>query len=314
MFDSIKYRMMIHNEKKHYSDLLHKQEKNSDKVQKIEPKVDAFGLAYSIYGNYLNTKMPHMNIQDYILDKAKTKHEKLNLLSLGSGTGDWEIELLEKNPLKIRCELIDINDELLIGAKDYAKKHNLDLSVKVQDINKIQLDESFYDFVIVRSSLHHFIELEHIFQQVNKSLNDGGEFIVIGEVIGKNGEKLYPETKKVAQKIFDILPEKFRFNDYTKKIDDEIPDVDFSKNSFESIRSEEIVPLLEENFHTKECVKFDGFLSLLFDFRYGTNYNLNNNLDKSLVEVIANLDIFYISNSILKPVCLFGIYSKKILT
>ena len=142
MFDSIKYRMMIHNEKKHYSDLLHKQEKNSDKVQKIEPKVDAFGLAYSVYGNYLYTKMPHMNIQDYILDKAKTKHEKLNLLSLGSGTGDWEIGLLEKNPLKIRCELIDINDELLIGAKDYAKKHNLDLSVKVQDVNKIQLDES----------------------------------------------------------------------------------------------------------------------------------------------------------------------------
>jgi len=256
--------------------------------------------------------MPHINIQDYILDKAKTKHDKLNLLSLGSGTGDWEIGLLEKNPLKIRCELIDINDELLIGAKDYAKKHNLDLSVKVQDINKIQLDKSFYDFIVVRSSLHHFIELEHIFQQVNKSLNDGGEFIVMGEVIGRNGEKLYPETKKAAQKIFDVLPEKFRFNDYTKKIDDEVPDMDFSKNSFESIRSEEIVPLLEENFHTKECVKFDGFLSLLFDFRYGTNYDLNNNLDKSLVEALANLDLFYISNSILKPVCLFGIYSKKI--
>jgi len=164
MFDSIKYRMMIHNEKKHYSDLLHKQQKNSDKVQKIEPKVNAFAHAYSIYDNYLKTKMPHINIEDYILDKAKTKHEKLNLLSLGSGTGDWEIELLEKNPLKIRCELIDINEELLSGAKDYAKKHNLDLSVKVQDINKIQPDESFYDFVIVRSSLHHFIELEHIFQ------------------------------------------------------------------------------------------------------------------------------------------------------
>jgi len=130
-------------------------------------------------------------------------------------------------------------------------------------------------------------------------------------VIGKNGEQIFPETEKMVQQIFSTLPEKFRYNNYTKQIDQKIPDMDFSQDSFESIRSQDIVPLLSKYFITKEHITFDAFLSLLLDFRYGPNYNLENNLDKSLVESITYLDQYYILNSVLKPVCLFGIYGKK---
>lgn len=140
---------------------------------------------------------------------------------------------------------------------------------------------------------------------------DGGIFLVIGEVIGRNGEKLFHETREVAQKIFDMLPEKYRLNRYTNKIDSIVPDIDHSENSFESIRSEEILSLLLKYFEPKEYVTFDAFLSLLLDFRYGPNYDLNESLDRSLVESIARLDEYYISNSILKPTCLFGIFNKK---
>jgi len=313
MFDEIKYRIMIRNEKKHYSNLLH-QQKKSDKIQKIEPKIDAFAHAYKLYNPYLVSKMPHYDTAKYVLELAKSKSETLRVLSLGSGTADWEIGLLEKEPQKLEFEIVDINEELLDGAKNYAEKHQMKLKTIVADINKIQLKESFYDIVIVQSSLHHFIELEHIFHQINRSLVNGGEFIVIGEVIGRNGERLFLETKEVAQKIFDILPDKFRYNHYTKKIDSEVPDIDHSKNSFESIRSEEVLPLLLQFFKPKEYVTSDAFLSLLLDFRYGPNYNLNDNPDRSLVEMITNLDLYYISNSILKPVCLFGIFCKKEIT
>lgn len=310
MFDEIKYRLMVHNEKKHYSNLLKQQDKNSDKILKVEPKVDAFSYAYKMYNGYLTSKMPNFHMMEYILKKILPSN-KIKILSLGSGTGDWEITLLEKFPTQIDCELIDINSELLDVAKKYAEKHQLDIITKTADINKIQLSPDTYDFIIVRSSLHHFIELEHIFEQINCALKSDGEFLVIGEVIGQNGEKLYPQTKEMAQKIFDILPPKFRYNNYTKKTDKIIPDDDFSKNSFESIRSEDITPLLEHYFQTTEHVTFDAFLSLLLDFRYGPNYDLKNDLDKSLVDMIVNLDIHLISNNILKPVCLFGIYNKK---
>jgi len=302
---------MMRNEKKHYSNLLHQQDNNSDKIEKVEPKIDAFAYANKRYSEYKLKHMPHSNLSKYVLDRTASQSSKVNILSLGSGTGDFEIELLEASPTKLQCELIDINNELLKGAKKYAVKHKLDLKTKVSDVNKIELKESTYDFVIVRSSMHHFIELEHICEQVNKSLKNNGDFLVIGEIMGRNGEKLYPETKEIAQKIFDILPPKFRYNTYTKKTDSEVPDIDHSKDSFESIRSEEILPLLLQYFKPKEYVAYDAFITLLLDFRYGPNYDLNNSLDRSLVEMIANLDLFYISDSILKPVTLFGIFGKK---
>lgn len=301
---------MTRNEKKHYSNLLH-QQKKSDKPQKIEPKVDAFEYAYQIYNPYHVSKMPHFDSTQYVLERAKSSSGKSRVLSLGSGTGDWEVDLLEKEPSKLQFELIEINEELLDVVKNYAIKHQLNLKATVSDVNKIQLEKEVYDLVVVRSSLHHFIELEHIFDQVNNSLVKNGEFLVIGEVIGRNGERLYPETKKAAQKIFDILPPKFRYNNYTKETDSEVPDIDHSKDSFESIRSEEILPLLIKSFVAKEYVTFDAFLSLLLDFRYGPNYDLNQSLDKSMVEVITNLDIYNISTSKLKPTCLFGIFGKK---
>jgi len=310
LLDKIKYKIRLENEKKHYSELLHKQ-KNSDKIQKIEPNVDAFTYSYKIYSDYIIQNMPNFDLEKYVLEYAEKKEDKTRILSLGSGTGDWEIALIEKNPKKIVVELQDINDELLKNTKSYANNHNLEVIINISDANKIKIEESKFDFIVCRSSMHHFTELEHIFSQINKGLVKGGEFLVMGEVIGRNGEKLFADTKEIAQKIFDVLPEKFRYNQYTKKIDTVIPDMDHSEDSFESIRSEEIVTVLEENFTMKEHVSFDAFLTLLLDFRYGPNYDLSNSLDKSLVDMIGNLDLYYISNNLLKPTCLFGIFGKK---
>tara|TARA_B110001454_G_C12677381_1_gene416465 strand:+ start:271 stop:1215 length:945 start_codon:yes stop_codon:yes gene_type:complete len=308
--DDLKYKIRIHNEKKHYSKLL-KQQESSDTIQKIEPNIDAFTYAYKLYHPYLLEKMPRYYYKELVEQKIEESNEKINIISLGSGTGAWEVKLVEDFPEMISMELVDINDDLLKISKNYASKNNLDISTTFADINKIKLENNKYDVVIVQSSLHHFLELEHIFEQINESLKDNGNLLVIGEVIGRNGEQIFPETEKIVQQIFSTLPEKFRYNAYTKKIDDKIPEIDFSKDSFESIRSEDIVPLLSQYFQVVEQVSFDAFLSLLLDFRYGPNYDLEQKLDKSLVETITYLDQYYISNSILKPVCLFGIYSKK---
>ena len=206
-FNNEKYDEMLRNEKTHYSNLLEKQEKNSKIIQKIEPKIDAFQYAYSISSSYKKQKCPSIPFEQYILQRAKS-HKKISILSLGCGTAEWEIELLEKEPEKIRCEVVDINEELLEKAKEISKQKNLNFHTIIHDINEIKLIEEKYDLIIARSSLHHFIKLEDIFSEINKSLTPDGKFIVIGEVIGKNGLMLYEQTKVIAQKIFDILPEK----------------------------------------------------------------------------------------------------------
>lgn len=299
---------MIQNEIKHYSKLLD-QQTPSPEIQKIEPKVSAFRHAYQTYATYLKEHIQNVNFEKYIIDH--TQSSSIHLLSIGAGTADWEIKLIESVPNKIKCDVIDINPKLLEKAKNYSLKKNLDLHIRIEDANNIKLDENTYDFVIARSSLHHLVELEHVFAEINKSLKSTGSLIVIGEVIGRNGLKLYPETETIAQGIFTTLPEKFRFNNYTKTIDKKIPNIDHSVESFEAIRSEDILPLLLKIFKPKEYFAFDAFLSLLLDFRYGPNYDLTNQLDKTIVEFITHLDAYYIENKILNPTCLFGIFEKN---
>ena len=157
---------MIQNEKNHYSSLLHNQEKGTDKIQKLEPKVDAFVEAYKTYVPYLLKHMKYWDLKKYILDRTNSK-SKIKILSLGSGTGDWEVRLVAGAPSKIECELVDINDELLKGVREYAKNHNLSIVTNVCDVNRIKLQEGAYDFVVAQSSLHHFIQLEQIFSEIN---------------------------------------------------------------------------------------------------------------------------------------------------
>jgi hypothetical protein len=131
---------------------------------------------------------------------------------------------------------------------------------------------------------------------------------VIGEWVGRNGLQLYPETERAAQAIFERLPERLRRDNYSGRIDSRVPNVDHSVNSFEAVRSEDIMPLLLRCFEPVEYVLYDAYVSLLLDFRYGPNYNLENPADRALVEEIVRGDREAIESGALRPTAMFGIY------
>ena len=302
------YERRIKTEAMHFSSEAKTSQKDSDRVERFSPKVPAFDEAMRLYQPVFYEKMPHMALEQYILDYISVNNQETSIVSLGCGTGDWEVALSEKSD-KISMELVEINSDLLKYAKRYSEKNNLKIKTIVQDANKLELDADKYDFVIVRSSLHHFLELEHVFEEIKKILKHNGKFLIMGEVIGRNGQLLYEETRVVVNNILKALPEKFRFNHNDNKIDDEFPKIDYAKDSFEAIRSEEIYSLVLKYFHSVEHIAFDAIISYLLDFRYGPNYDLNNELDKSLIKTITELDKYYLKEKILKPTSLFGIFS-----
>ncbi len=53
------------------------------------------------------------------------------------------------------------------------------------------------------SGLHHVVEIEQVLQTVIELLDPNGEFWIIGEAIGRNGNQLWPEALDAAN--LDIL-------------------------------------------------------------------------------------------------------------
>ena len=120
-------------------------------------------------------------------------------------------------------------------------------------------------------------------ETVIELLVPSGEFWIIGEAIGRNGNQLWPEALDAANRIFSSLPERFRRNALTRKVDSTVPETDFGANSFEGIRSEEIEPLLLRYFDPVEIWRRNCFLWRLVNPVYFPNYDLNSEEDRYVV-------------------------------
>jgi ubiquinone/menaquinone biosynthesis C-methylase UbiE len=301
------YQERLKNELATHSGFLVGRESESD-VVRFAPNVPAFDYAMQLYGSYVAQHMPNINVQDYIQARSAMLGRPSLVMSLGCGTGDWEFDVARKAKGSIEFELVDINEHNMSMAKTTAVAENVPMKTIVADVNRIQLEPVHYDFVLCRSSLHHFLDLEHVFSQIRLALAPGGAFIVIGEWVGRNGLQRFPETEQVAKALFDSLPDRLRKNSYTGEIDKVVPHIDHSATSFEAIRSEEIMPLILRYFEPVEYVLFDAFVSMFLDFRYGPNYDLGKEEDRSIAERIVRSDIDHIEKGTLRPTAMFGIF------
>ena len=301
------YEQRIKNEIRHYTSLMDEQSP-TDEVTGVLPRVPVFEYGMNLYQPYLSLRMKHLDLESYVVDRQRLLGRPLRLLSLGCGTGDWEMRVAVRSRGAISIHLIDLSMDLLRKSDEVGAREGVSVEATAQDVNQVDLPRDTYDFVLCRSSLHHFFELEHVFNQIRKTLSKRGQFVVVGEWIGSNGLQAYPETAAAAQKLFAKLPERLRLNRYTNVVDATVPNIDHSVDSFEAIRSEHIMPLLLKSFTPYEYVTFDAFMSLLLDFRYGPNYDLTTSDDLAIAESLIRSDIAAIQSGMLRPTAMFGIF------
>ena len=112
----------------------------------------------------------------------------------------------------VEITLFDLNEKLMRQAAA-ALSSVAQTSGVLGDINVLsaeQFGSITFDIVMFVSGLHHVMEIEHVLQTVTELLVPNGEFWIIGEVIGRNGNQLWPEALDAANRVFSLLPERFR--------------------------------------------------------------------------------------------------------
>jgi ubiquinone/menaquinone biosynthesis C-methylase UbiE len=303
------YQDRIANELRNHSGVFHGHE-SSEGLKRCMPTISAFTYAVELYRPYLLSKMPSVAIDPHVHDVIRKAQRPVRILSLGCATGDWEMAIARNYPGKCALALVDLNPELLSEAATFGKQHDIEVRIEPCDVNTYNITPGHYDFIVCRCSLHHFMMLERVLTQIRNGLADGGELLVIGEWIGRNGLQIYPETEKIANELFRALPARLRKNAYTGEVDAVLPNMDHSVNCFEAVRSEEILPGLLKVFRPVEYVAYDALLTLFFDFRYGPNYNLDDEHDREVVQRITALDVDYVQRNILRPTALFGRFGR----
>jgi SAM-dependent methyltransferase len=239
---------------------------------------------------------------------------KLRVLSLCSGVGRVERALLQGIwPEAVALTLWDRNADVAEVTASRLAAVCEEVTVVEDDVNHLDLQGERYDVILCASGLHHLVELEHVLSTVSDGLEADGEFWSIAEFVGRNGYRMWPGARAVANAFFADLPEAYRVSRVgggAAELDEKLGDLDQSVQTLEGIRSQEIEGLLQQNFAVQDSQARSCFLWSLLEPAYVSNYDLHAQESIELIERAAALDVKYqLAGG--RPGILNGVYRKS---
>lgn len=233
-------------------------------------------------------------------------------VSLGAGYGSQEIEIVkwaQANGLpafKIIC--LELSPILVDRIRKAASAEGLEDFIlgKEADLNQPLTVEGPVAAVMAHHSLHHFVELERIFFEVDKLMHPEGSFLTM-DMIGRNGHMRWPETLSVVRSIWQMLPDRLKWDHSFGRLDRWFENWDCSIEGFEGIRSQDILPELLARFRFEKFYANGGVADIFTDRRFGPNFAMDNSVDRAFLEAVQALEDKLISDGCITPVQIFAV-------
>jgi SAM-dependent methyltransferase len=232
------------------------------------------------------------------------------IVNLGSGNCEVELTLakalLQKGHSNFTIECVDLNPAMLARGEKLAQDTGVHefLRFTVADINAIRL-AGMYDVVIACHALHHFVALEHIFDEIKAHLHPHGYFLT-HDMIGRNGHMRWPEALEVVHAFWDELPESLRYNQLLRRHEPQYINFDCSSEGFEGIRAQDILPLLVEKFHFVLFVPFGNVIDIFVDRCFGHNFDLQDSWAIDFIDRVQAKDQALIEAGTIKPTHMYA--------
>lgn len=276
---------------------------------------------YHYWSNkYLRPKFLELGFTDpedfyfKLIKKASLTFKKLTIISIGSGNCDIEIRLAEKlvhSNIDFKFECLEINGHMLKRGKDLAKKKRLEKHFKFIESNIVDWTPRHrYAVVIANHSLHHFVELEVLFKKIYDNLEEQGYFLTC-DMIGRNGHMRWPEALEMVHAFWKCLDREHTYNHQLKRYEELYENWDCSKEGFEGIRAQDILPLLTDKFKFEFFLGFSNVINVFVDRGFGHNFDPNNVTDRAFIDTVAIVDDHLIESGRIKPTQMIAAMSRK---
>ncbi|MBW7957113.1 MAG: class I SAM-dependent methyltransferase [Deltaproteobacteria bacterium] len=243
-----------------------------------------------------------------LMEKNANAMERPRILSLGCGHGGHELGLARRLRTGYHITALDLNENILKTARETAAREKLNIKFECADLNYISLPEGGFDFVFSQASLHHIMNLEHLFEQINRALTDDGEFY-IADIIGKNRVILWDENLKYLNGLVREIPERFRRDERGRLVKKISPS---KGEGMEGVRQEELYGILLEHMKAKFVYPHNAFIRFI-----ATHPVLGRNLSEDTAEARGILDYLIgeddrsVESKALRPTEFLGIFGRE---
>ena len=235
--------------------------------------------------------------------------------SIGSGDCSEEVKiakrLLELGHSNFLILGLEVAENLIGEANAAIMREGLAKHITSEffDVNRNAIDAPIDGF-IAHYSLHHIVELERMFDLIDQTLSPDGHFVSC-DMIGRNGHMRWPETLRYVEAIWANLPEVKKYNWQFRQCDQQFPNWDCSREGFEGIRAQDILPLILQRFSFEGFVGYGGIIDPFIDRGYGPNYDTANALDRDFIDLVATANDAMIDAGQIKPTIMIADMVKK---
>jgi SAM-dependent methyltransferase len=244
-----------------------------------------------------------------------TGAQKPRFVSVGSGNCDFEIsiaaKLAESGMKEFVIECLELNPQMLDRGRGHAESLGLGqyLAFVEADFNTWRTDGT-YDAVMANQSLHHVLNLEGLFEQINAGLHDEGRFVV-SDIIGRNGHMRWPEALEIVNDLWRQLPASHKYNHALKRSEEAYENWNCASEGFEGVRAQDILPLLLRRFHFERFVAFGNVIDIFTDRGFGPNFNPEAAQDRAFIDKVHAIDEEGFRTGKLTPTHLIGVLRKR---
>jgi ubiquinone/menaquinone biosynthesis C-methylase UbiE len=115
----------------------------------------------------------------YVVRRATRMAARGEAVDLGCGPGYLAVEMAREAP-ELHVTGVDLSDEMLAEAEDYARRHDMDQAVSFRkgDVQQIPFADGSVDLVVSTLSLHHWGDPVAVLNEVARVLRPGGSFLI----------------------------------------------------------------------------------------------------------------------------------------
>jgi len=239
-----------------------------------------------------------------------------SFVSVGAGNCDLEVSvakhLVNAGFSKFTLECLEINPMMLERGKEIAQENGIFNNMRFVEADfNTWTPSKTYDAVMANHSLHHVTRLEHLFDQIKSRLHDDGSF-VINDMIGRNGHQRWPESLNVVNKFWKELPENYKFNVLLNRLEKKYDNWDCSKEGFEGIRAQDVLPLLLKSFQCEKFIGFGSAIDIFVDRCFGHNFDQESEWDKNFIDRVHTEDESGLANGQLTPTHMLAVFVKTL--
>lgn len=280
----------------------------SEEFLRDQTKLSWSGIGQIHYNhNYLVTGQRDYHWMHWMRERFFPGGDAGDTLSLGCGEGHVDRQF-KFHGFRFRSFTgIDISPASVRKAQEVAEAEDLSPKTRyfVADLNNYRLPKQSYDFIYFFQSLHHVEALENLLYSCANALRPGG-LMMVNEFVGPTRFQWTNDQLDRANHLLSLLPPELRVDLFPSRrgaLKDKC--VAFSLwemmigDPSESVRSEEIEPILKQYFDVVEEKNWGGTLNYLVFENIAGNFRPLNPLHDCIVELLIHHENELIANGVI---------------